>query len=287
MMKKFWKHSPEKKIMLLPMIAVSVFLLVIATVAWFTMNKPVTIDQMQLRTADMGTLYVDVKILPYEVDLNQENIIYSEMMSNAQLKESGYATLAADGIHYQITRMSLNKAQQLSDVTIDMGHQKLNSIERDKLGPGAYGNVVFYIKSMNKLCTSYQLEINPKLTYAEHITMTEEKKEELQNLVCDHIRFYGSRSGSAAGGYAYSDRIIYEGTSSEAEGIVGTLVPEEEKEVEVYWYWPYEYTDIPSDSTPVSTTSTDIESYDLGDTSIGNYVSDITFAFTVTGDLYE
>ncbi len=278
----------EKKIMSISMIAVCTFLLVMGTVAWFTRNAPVRLTQMNLRTDSIEVLYVDVKILPYQVDLNQEDTVYSEMMSNAQLRDSGFAELAEDGVHYDITRMSLGLAGAMEDVDIDMGQQELNSIEEDKLGPGAYGQVVFYIKSVNTMATSYRLHIQPELTFAETHVMDDELRAELRELAADHIRFYGTREDAGVNSFIYGSRIRYEETENGPTGIAGSLTPGVEEEVVAYWCWPYEYTYIPLDtedvSAPVSTTSYDIESYDLGDTKIGNYIPEIKFHFAVTGD---
>lgn len=280
------KHFPEKKIMSLSMIAICAFLIVLGTVAWFTMDEPVMLRQMGMETDDIGVLYVDVKILPYSVNLDQENVRYSDMLSNQELKNSSYATPAGDG-SYSITRMSLNLANSMEDVQIDMGQQRLYSIEEGKLGPGAYGQVVFYIKSVNEINNSYRLMVQPELTYLDSPFMTEELKAELKELVYDHIRFYGQRRQTGVNEYDYSDRIAYEEGDDGSPGIEGTLSPGQEKEVTAYWCWPYEYGYIPADSDPVSSTSSDTVSYDLGDTKIGNYVPQIDFTFTVTGDSYE
>lgn len=281
------KHFPEKKIMSLSMIAICAFLMVVGTVAWYTMDEPVMLRQMGLETDDIGVLYVDVKILPYPVDLDQENIRYSDMLSNEELKNSSYASPAPDGSRYNITRMSLSLANSMGDVKIDMGQQRLYSIEEDKLGPGAYGQVIFYIKSVNEINNAYRLKVQPELTYTEQPDMTDSLKAELKELVYDHIRFYGQRRQTGVNQFDYSDRIAYEEGDDGIPGIEGTLVPGQEQEVAAYWCWPYEYQYIPRDSSPVSTTSYDMESYDLGDTKIGNYVPQIDFTFTVTGDLYE
>lgn len=281
-------HFPEKKIMSISMIAVCTFLLVMGTVAWFTMNDPVRLTQLHLRTDGIEALYVDVKILPYQVDLNQEETVYSDMMSNAELRDSGFAQQAEDGVHYNITRMSLGLAGSTEDVDIDMGQQELNSIEENKLGPGAYGQVVFYIKSMNALGISYRLHIQPELTFTENYAMDDELKEELRELAADHIRFYGTREDAGVNSFTYGSRIRYEGAENSSPGIAGSLTPGVEQEVVAYWCWPYEYQYIPRDtedvSAPVSTTSHDMESYDLGDTKIGNYIPEIKFHFAVTGD---
>lgn len=273
--------------MSLSMIIICAFLIVVGTVAWYTMNEPVMLRQMGMETDDIGVLYVDVKILPYQADLDQENIRYSDMLSNQELKNSSYAALAADGSHYNITRMSLSLANSMEDVKIDMGQQRLYSIEEDKLGPGAYGQVIFYIKSVNEINNAYRLMVQPELTYTDHPYMTDSLKAELKELVYDHIRFYGQRQQTGVNEFSYSDRIAYEEGDDGMPGIEGTLTPGQEQEVTAYWCWPYEYQYIPADSNPVSTTSNDIESYDLGDTKIGNYVPQIDFTFTVTGDLYE
>lgn len=277
------KHFSEKRIMSITMVIITVFLLVAATVAWFTRNAPVGLNALGLKTDELDILYVDVRIEPYSVDLSQETVRYSDILTNEQLRYSVYASPEQNG-RYQLTRMSLNLAEKTEGVVIDLGQPALNSIEAGKLGPGSYGQVTFWIMSKNGMNNGYRLSVEPKLSYTSNRAFAETEKQELEALVADHIRFYEQREGSS-GNYRYLSPVGY-GTSAEA-GKKDSLVAGEEKEVMLYWSWFYEYTDIPQqDGTAISATSSDIESYDLGDTKIGNYVTQISFDFTVTGEEY-
>lgn len=113
----------------------------------------------------------------------------------------------------------------------------------------------------------------------------------MEELVKDHIRFYKSCQEDVADENlrTYSGRIWCQ----QGQGLEGDLFSGQEQMVTLYWCWHYEYTDIPVEETgngdlsESSSTSYDIESYDLGDTKIGNYVTDIRFFFAVIGEAYE
>lgn len=277
------KCFSEKRIMSIIMVIVTVVLLVAATVAWFTRNDQVGLKDFGLKTDEPDIFYVDVRIEPYSVDLSQETVCYSDILTNEQLRSSAYASPEQNG-NYQITRMSLNLAEKTEGVVIDLGQPTQNSIEVGKLGPGSYGQTTFWIMSKNGMNNGYRLLVEPKLSYTSNRAFAESEKKELEALVADHIRFYGKREGSS-GDYRYLSPVEY-GASADA-GRKDTLIAGQEKEVTLYWNWFYEYTDIPvQDGAVPSTTSSDIESYDLGDTKIGNYVTQISFDFTVTGEEY-
>lgn len=286
------KWFSEKTIMSLVMVVLAGVVIVTGTIAWFVIKNMPRIENLKLETDGLPALCVDVKIEPYTVDLNQEAITYSDFYTNEELKTSEYATLSSDGVNYDITRMSLAMADDNADVTICLGQEEMNSLEPNKLAPGAFGKVTFYIKSVNTVIGKYRIEVAPQPLYASD-TYEEERKQELQKLVEDHIRFYKECLVDEfdPNSRTYSERILCE----EGEGLEGTLVRDTEQVATIYWCWPYEYTDIPAESvsggngmpTVYSTTSTDVESYDLGDTQIGNYVINIRFSFAVIGEEYE
>lgn len=280
--------------MSLVMVVLIGVVLVAATIAWFVMRNMPGIQKLALETDGMQTLDVDVKIQPYTVDLEQEDTVYSDIYTNEELKTSGYATLSSDNVHYDITRMSLSVAGKNAEVRIDMGQKEMNSLESGKLAPGAYGMVTFYIESNANRLNGYRIQVQPELIYAAD-TYEEERKQELKQLAEDHIRFYKDCrvDESDANVRTYSGRVL----CGEGRGLTGKLDFGSEKTVVLYWYWPYEYTDIPAEpenvtageiTPPISSaTSHDVESYDLGDTKLGNYVTDIRFSFAVTGEIYE
>ena len=290
-MKKFFS---EKTTMSFIMIILICFLIVAGTAASFLLNEPAGVEGLNLKIDDIGMLHVDVKIEPYTVNLKQTGTQYSDILTNAELINSEYAVLSGDGQSYDITRMSLQLVETLKEqgenVIIDMGQPKLNSIEDEKLGPGAYGEVVFYILSLNEMNTTYSIQIEPVISLIQNRNINDDTKEELNELVADHIRFYEQRKTDATNKNVktYNNRILYYESANTPNGFYGVITPTREEQVTLYWCWPYEYTDIPEDGEAIqSTTSYDIESYDLGDTKIGNFVTNISFNFNVTGDLYQ
>lgn len=315
------KLFSEKAVMSFVMVILISFVVIAGTIAWFVVADRASVKDMNLNASEVGVLYVDIKIKPYKVDLEQEDIRYSEILTNEQLKTAeGTTYVEAEGL-YEINRMALNLVNSIRDeealegqanadnIMIDMGQPHLNSIEDGKLGPGAFGEVILYILTENETYADYYVQIVPELKMIDESMIPQEIKEaDLTKLVADHIRFYEKRTeknGENRTPYDYENRIQYVDLEHTEKGmrLEGTLTANQEKTVSLYWYWPYEYIDIPKeqneetgqnveengsqtvsgDKEIVSTTSTDIESYDLGDTRIGNYVKEIIFHFSVNG----
>lgn len=226
--------SKKKRIVVLcSMIAAICFVMGTTTYAWFTENNRAAADGIRLSTDTTGELNVEIAV---------ENGVRMEM---SQVDENG--------------------------AVIDMGLTKLANIEANKLGPGAFGAVHFYITSEATSFDNFMISVIP------NFTVVGGDANKVISLAKEHIKFYSEKTNES-----YSGEIPYKEADGEMVGYLGNLNKEGETEIILYWYWPYEYADVP-DKTSIS--AKDSRDYDLQDTMIGNYIDSIGFTFEVEGKM--
>lgn len=235
------KQSKNMKIASLISMMVIVCVAVFSvTYAWFTESDRASMDGLELSTGGTGELKVEIAV------------------------EGG------DG------RLEMAKVDENSAV-IDMGLQELANIENNKIGPGAFGEVHFFITSDITSFDGYTISVTPSYK------VVGGKGAEAVKLAKEHIKFYGIKTNNS-----YTEEIPYRETDGVMVGFQGKLEnnteTENETEVILYWYWPYEYADVP-DKTVISAKNT--REYDLQDTMIGNYIESIGFTFEVEGNMNE
>lgn len=230
------KERRHKLIISASMIIVVCFVLITATYAWFSESDKAAMNGLNLTLDGTGELKVEVKVLP-------------------------------DGTRMEMEKVDENKA------VIDMGLSNLANIETNKLGPGAFGEVHFYLTSSSTSYNGYTISVTP--TYQ----MVGSGSAKVLRLAREHIKFYAVKNANG-----YAQEIPYREADTEMTGLMGTLNADEETEVILYWYWPYEYADVPNKSN-ISAKNT--REYDLQDTMIGNYIESIGFIFEVEGNVNE
>lgn len=229
-----------KMLTLISMITVVCVAIFSVTYAWFTESDRASMDGLELTTGSTGELKVEIAV------------------------EGGNG------------RMEMVNVDDSSAV-IDMGLQKLANIENNKIGPGAFGEVHFYITSDVTSFNGYTISVTP------NHKVVGGKSSEVMKLAKEHIKFYGMKTDNS-----YAEEVPYREADGVMVGLQGKLEnnteTENETEVILYWYWPYEYGDVP-DKTTISAKNT--REYDLQDTMIGNYIESIGFTFEVEGNMNE
>lgn len=289
----------QETVLTIIMITVTIVLLIGATVAWFLGNKPVTIKNFMQQAGEMDQLIVEMAVLSDET--NSEN-------SESQNQDTS-------PVYWPMS--DINNRNKVIDIDL----AKLTNIEDGKLGPGSFGTIKFQISTNASEPMYYIICIKPEIEVADGVgTTLQVTKEELQKLVEMHIKFYAKYDDaqSSTPNMAYSEVIPYADSTSEEgnvtfallKGLKGSvLASQSPKVVTIYWYWPYEYTDIPGygnknfsstiynpwasivdESKPgeyEAQYSNDlslekkIEKYDIDDTKIGNYVTNLKLHFEV------
>lgn len=230
------KQRKQKIVVSACMIALLCFTLFTVTYAWFSESNRASMSGLNLATDGTGELKVEIAI------------------------EGGSG------------RMEMAQVDP-GNAVIDMGLQELANIEKNKLGPGAFGEVHFYISSDAASFNGYTISVTP------NYKVVGGNSAEVIKLAKEHIKFYGVKGDSS-----YSNEIPYREVDGAMVGLNGELDIETETEVILYWYWPYEYQDVP-DKASISAKNT--REYDLQDTMIGNYIESIGFTFEVEGNMNE
>ena len=230
------KQKKQKILVLVCMTVLVCFTLVTATYAWFTESDRANLNGLNLATDGTGELKVEIAIEGNE------------------------------------GRMEMAQVDSSSAV-INMGLQDLANIEKNKLGPGAFGEVHFYITSDAASFNGYTISVVP------NYKVVGGNSAEVIKLAKEHIKFYGTKTNDS-----YDNEIPYRSADEVMVGLNGKLDEEAETEVILYWYWPYEYQDVPY-KTKISAKNT--REYDLEDTMIGNYIESIGFTFEVEGNMNE
>lgn len=231
------KKQRKQKILVLSCMTVLLCItLFTVTYAWFTESERAAMNGLNLATDGTGELKVEIAI-------------------------------EGAGGRMEMAQVDANKA------VIDMGLQDLANIEKNKLGPGAFGEVHFYIASDATSFDGYTISVTP------NYKVIGGNSTEVIKLAKEHIKFYGVKTNNS-----YSGEIPYREVDGVMVGLDGKLDAETETEVILYWYWPYEYQNVP-DKASISAKNT--REYDLQDTMIGNYIESIGFTFEVEGNMNE
>lgn len=234
------KQGKQKIVVLTCMIFLTCFALFSVTYAWFTESDRASMNGLNLATGSTGELKVEIAV---------EGA--GERMEMAQV--------------------------DAANAVIDMGLQQLANIETNKIGPGAFGEVHFYITSDVSSFNGYTISVTP------NYKVVGGNGAEVMKLAGEHIKFYASKTENS-----YANEIPYREVNGLMTGLSGKLETgtEEESETEVvlYWYWPYEYQDVPNKAV---ISAKDSREYDLQDTKIGNYIESIGFTFEVEGNMNE
>lgn len=277
-LEKLRKILEEKIILSAVMCILLAMVLITATYAWYTLNNTPKMFGLELKTGGSGGLIVATT--PGGPDI----------MSRPPL---GWVT-GMDG--------------EVAKIKINLGSFK--NIQPEKIAPGAYGPLPFYITSQSPSIRAYEIKVqfeyepNNSLSAAEQA----EWKERVEDMIMDHFTIYQTK---------YTEYSVKEGQEivkfkdplefylDEQDSVIsakGDLPFNQEVPVELYWVWNYEITDIPDYETlerfvndykinfrnedgsvnEVETRKA-VRKYDEEDTELGNYLDDIWFNVYIEG----
>lgn len=277
-MKKIKEIFQEKIILSAVMCVLLAMVLVTATYSWYALNNTDKVYGLDLKTGASGGL--KVAITPGGEDI-----------------------MADPGL----TRVEEND-KIIAIVPINL--KDFINIEKDRIAPGAYGPMPFYITSMSESIRSYsikiQLEYKPDMS-----TVTEDQKQkvkEIESMIMDHISIYQKKYTDDDGIVRFSDPLSYYIREKDSvEAATGPLKLNEEVPVRFYWVWNYELTDIPDyrklerfptygstgdttddgsgEDTDESVVRRAVRQYDEEDTELGNYLENIRFNVYIEGSV--
>lgn len=172
---------------------------------------------------------------------------------------------------------------------VEMGLQDILNVEQNKLAPGQYGQITFYVRPTD-IGIEY-CDIHPRLWIScnqgggdyEWYPGADEgaslaraevmELEELYEMVGKHIQFFQDEDMTKL--IEDSFRVEW----SEEDG-------KSEKPITIYWKWHYEYpfyqyyTEEALEELTVDAKQELIDTYDLEDTKIGNQITAMKFHFT-------
>lgn len=277
-MKKIKQVFQEKIILSAVMCVLLAMVLVTATYSWYALNNTDKAYGLDLKTGAAGGL--KVAITPGGEDI---------------MADPGLTRIEEDDKVIAIIPINL---------------KDFINIEEDRIAPGAYGPMPFYITSMSESIRSYsikiQLEYEPELS-----TATEDQKQkvkEIESMIRDHFSIYQKKYTDDDGIVRFSDPLSYYIREKDAvEAATGPLKFNEEVPVRFYWVWNYELTDIPGyrnlerfptygsteggtddgtgEDTDENVVRKAVRQYDEEDTELGNYLEDIRFNVYIEGSV--
>lgn len=253
-MKKFRQFFQEKIILSAVMCVLLAVVLVTATYGWYAVSNSARTYGLELATGGIGG--IRVAIVPGGRDIMEENYL-----TQVDVKGNMAAVIPIN----------------LKDFT---------SVEKQKVAPGVYGKLPFYITALGENVKSYVIKV--QLEYKISDKASPEQVSQIEKMINDHIMVYTKMEGGSP--ITFKDPITYyvnETDRNEEMQTTGPLKYGEEIEVDLYWVWNYEVVDIP-DYTNIDrfkgiTERAAIRAYDEEDTVIGNYVEDIWFNVYVEG----
>lgn len=162
----------------------------------------------------------------------------------------------------------------------DIGLQDMMNVETDKLAPGQFGKVTFYLTPSDagiEYCEiipevwirQHEKEWYPGEEESEESAEVLQALEQLYEVTQRHIMFFEDEAMETE---IETSRLV-EWTESDGE---------ETKQVTIYWKWHYEYpfTEAQKETLSKEEMQTLIDEYDGEDTRIGNNITDMKFHFT-------
>lgn len=250
-MKKFKQFFQEKIILSAVMCILLAVVLVTATYGWYAINNSVKTYGLELATGGIGGIKVAI--------------------------EPGGEDIMTEGYLKQVDV----KGNMAAVIPINLKNFK--SVEHDKIAPGVYGKLPFYITALGENVTSYVIKV--QLEYKISDKASDEQKSQIEKIISDHIMVYEDNKDGV-----FSNPLTYyvdEMDENAAMMATGPLVYNEEKEVDLYWVWNYEVIDIP-DYTRIDrfggiSEKEAIRDYDEEDTLLGNYIDEIWINVYIEG----
>ena len=228
----------------LVMTTVSILMLVGVTIAWYTaVYAHPTVTGMNMTAAEKGSIKIALTSGGEDISVLQQ-----------------------DGIN----------GNELADI----GLTELLNIVDGQMAPGAYGEVTFYVTSLDQDITKCQIVPSLVPGYEEGVTVTEETEVTINNkdknilaLLDEHFDFYTNTEMTQLVSDSDPMDVTLEWDTTNNKGI--------EKTVTLYWKWHYEY---PFTQEELNTMTADAEKaaiyqYDMEDTWIGTHLDTMSFHF--------
>lgn len=246
----------DAKIMTYVMLLITLVAILSITIAWMTFGKSITIGSGEFGVGD----YQKIKVTK-ENDINADDI----------------------------SKQDNQTVEEYFDVSIP---EFVNVRENDKLQPGIYGCMTFYVTALDEDITSCR--ISPEIITDCIDTISDEDKAQIDELLNGHMLLFSQRTGSA-GDYSYLGWINADNPYEVA------LTYKTPVRVDIYWVWPYEYADLEKIITDNAaeehqialgdrqifewnrpeTIYSESDRYDYADSFIGSNVNNIVFHMAI------
>lgn len=260
-MKKFRQFFQEKIILSAVMCLLLFTVLLTATYGWYAINNSAKAYGLSLKTGGIGGIKVAVEAGGPDI-MSDPNLIRGD--------------------------------KDIPIISINL--KEFENIEEDRIAPGAYGPMPFYITALGENLKSYSIKVQLEYRPATD-KVTEEQKAEIEAMINDHISVYQTMYTEEKDGIEiarFADPLTYYmEETDEVTAATGPLKYKEEVPVRLYWVWNYELTDIPGyESLPRFQsflgndgfdTRKAVRAYDEEDTILGNYMEDIWFNVYIEG----
>lgn len=219
------------KIMGFVLTVVVLVCIIAVTVAWWTYSDKAGMTGMSMTSSSTESV---------EISLSQEEWI--------NILEPGSVS-AVPGLHVK-TAEQIDISMPAFDNIYDASGNSVTTVNSGIVAPGVYGSFTFYVKSINSLFSSCELNISKVLDVA--VGDDETLKKELDLLCSGHILGYGVVDDDTSNYIYVSEKksLPLQFQFHDGESDI--------RKVTIYWVWPYEYKDIAGTTLQI------------GDTGIGN-----------------
>lgn len=249
-------YGADAKVMTYVMMLITLVALLSITIAWMTFGRSVTIGSGEFNAGDYRKIKVTKEDDPNAKDISKQD----------------------------------NQAvEEYFDVSIP---EFINVRDNDKLQPGIYGCMTFYVTALDDDITSCR--ISPDIIEDCIDTISDDDKEQISELLKGHILLFSQRTDND-GDYRYSGWINADNPYEVS------LTYQTPVKVDIYWVWPYEYTNLEQiiadnalEEHQVSLDSRQIfewdrpesiysesDRYDYADSFIGSNVNNIMFHMSI------
>ncbi len=165
-----------------------------------------------------------------------------------------------------------------------MGLEELQNIVNGQMAPGAYGEVTFYVTSLDKDITECQVipsfvpvyETTTSEDGTIQTVLTKEEQIKMNEFLETHFDFYADEEMTEL--VSATNPMLVTGLD---ENWNETDSVGEEKTVTIYWKWHYEYPFTEEEKTNLTEEEKEekIYQYDMEDTKIGNCLDTMSFHF--------
>lgn len=303
-MKKWKRFFQEKIVVSAVMCVLLAVVLTTATTAWYAVNRTDSMYGLRLKTGGTGKIKVAVEpdgpdIMERTPDSqwnDEKNVpVLSINLKDFENIEGGKIAPGAYGpMNFYITSLEESITAYQLKVEIEyrpVGSSDTVSLNTDSWDTESLDTVSSNTKSPDTVSSNTE---SPDTDFSNtKSSITEEQKEKIEAMICNHIFLYKEK---------------YDGTDGEGKPVVlfreplpfqknvaevsGDLTFEVEEPVTLYWVWNYELTDIPDyqntdfykkNAGDTGDVRQAVRAYDEEDTVLGNYINDIRFNVYIEG----